>query len=503
MCKILFADDEQNILQYLPIVIDWKALGIQEIHTASDGESALKIVEEFKPDIAIVDVEMPGMDGLEFCRRALQILPDLKLVILSAFDRFDYAKKAISSGVKEYILKPVDEEELESIMKKILSEIEQTKNHGYNVEKITLKAIEKEMKELAESLIRGEVNTLELEKEFPFLEEYENISIVLWDKDDVVFPAKGLRAMESADQIAIPFEEGVWGFFWKRDATISMRMQVEAYDNAAKKENEHLRFFYVRKNADESIVQGLERCFHALEYAFYSHEYHIDARDIPMSFPISKIQIPDLKDALDVLSEEGDISMLEELIRNAVRNEFEHETAPATICHMVFDFFITLKIYLTKCWQEDALRIFRKMSVWSLLRCGSQEGLHALICKNLDELQMFIMKQREFHGNFYIVKIAKSYTKEHFKEPELSLQAVADAVGISRTYFSSIFKELTGEKYWDYLTRYRIEQAKNLLKNTNMSQAEISENVGYSSEFHFSRKFKEIAGISPNKYRKK
>lgn len=501
MYKIIFVDDEQNILQYLPIAIDWNSLNIHEMRTASNGKDALKIVEEFRPDIAIVDVEMPGMDGLEFCRKAICLLPDLKMVILSAFDRFDYAKRAIASGVKDYILKPVDEEELETVMKKLLSEITQTKHKSDSAEKMTLKALEKETRELIDSFIRNEKSIVEMEKDFPFLHKYENVSIVIQNKEDHSFPARQL-VVEKMGGIAFPFNEGGWVALWEKDITSSMSTQVKAFDRVAREENEHFRFFYTRKQEGEDVAQSLERCFGAVEYAFYCQDYHIDSGNQLPDFPTNKLQIPDLNDALNILSEEGEISGLETIIQQEVRKAFEQQIAPTTICQMVFDIFITLKIYLTKCWQDDALKIFRKMSVWNLLRCGSQKNLHKLIGENLDELRTFIIKQKESHGNYYIVRVAKNYTKEHFQDAELSLQEVADAVGISRTYFSTTFKELTGEKYWDYLTGYRMEQAKILLQDTNMSQAEISEQVGYSSEFHFSRKFKEIVGISPNRYRR-
>lgn len=493
MYKILFVDDEQNILQYLPVAIDWQALKITEMRTAGSGREALAIAADFKPDIAIVDVEMPGMDGLEFCRKVFRLLPDLAVVILSAFDRFDYAKRAIAAGVKDYILKPVDESELEELMKKILKELEQSKDKSQNIEKLTQKALEKELKEFSECLINNQPYTSVLEADFPFLAEYPNISIL-------IAPDMQLLFSEEPETVAIPFEEGFWFFFWKHDPALSMRQQVEAFEQTVRRDGGQVRFFYTRKKNEESVTAGLKRCFEALEMSFYSQEYHIEARQ--PQFNQEQLPQPELGDALNALSEEADITLLDEIILREVTAAFARNLAPAAVCRMIFDSFITLKIYLTKCWQEEAVRVFRQMSVWSLLQCGSQENLLQLIRRNLDELQAFVTKQKESHGNFYIVKVAKNYTKQQYQDPALSLQQVADAVGISRTYFSKTFKELTGEKYWDYLTRYRIEQAKLLLRDTNMFQAEISEKVGYNSEFHFSRKFKEIVGMSPNKYRK-
>lgn len=118
MYKILFVDDEVNVLEYLPLAIRWEELGIMQIFTASDAKRALHIVKKERPDIAVVDVEMPGKNGLDFCREAQEIHASMILVILSAFDRFDYAKKAISMGVNDYLLKPVDERELLNLNEK-------------------------------------------------------------------------------------------------------------------------------------------------------------------------------------------------------------------------------------------------------------------------------------------------------------------------------------------------------------------------------------------------
>lgn len=503
MYKVLCVDDEWNVLQYLPVAIDWEQLGVEEIRTASNGREALQVLDEFDPDIAIVDVEMPDMNGLEFCRRASEIRPELRMVILSAFDRFDYAKQAIGIGVEDYILKPIDEEELERVMKKIMANIEKSRKDSRDREQLTSRALEKELKELTNCFAQNTKYKTDLETSFQFLKKYQNFCIAVQDVRCAKDRIEEVEERPHSDELFLVMERGIIGIFWKKDDGASMYEQLQRFRKRAEAKGLDLRFYYTRKREEESLSQTIERCFGAMEAAFYRRDRDIEADAGEPYFLNLELQPPELKEAMNVLSEEGDISLLAETILGEVERAFERHVQPRAICQMVLDVFITLKIYLTECWQEESLGVFRKMNLWDFLCCGSQEILRGMLEEKLKELQRFITRQREEHGNLYIVKRAKSYTKEHYQNIGLTLQEVADAAGISRTYFSSTFKELTGEKYWDYLSRYRIEKAKTLLKETGLSQAEISEKVGYNSEYHFSRKFKEIVGISPNKFRKK
>lgn len=503
MYKVLCVDDEWNVLQYLPVAIDWEEVGIHELRTASDGKEALRMLEKFQPDIAIVDVEMPGMNGLEFCRRASELKPELKMVILSAFDRFDYAKRAIGIGVEDYILKPVDEEELERVMKKVVADIEKSRKDSYSRDRLTQKALEKELKEIMRCFVQGTTYETELEKSFPILGKYHNFCIAVQDIGDVEEGIGEIKDNQHFGEMIVSLENGFAGIFWKKDSRISMYDQLQKFRRNMEEQGIHLRFYYARKRANESFEQVISRCLYAMESAFYRNEIDIEADTGKFSFSDLDLQLPEIKEAMNLLAEEGEITLLAEEILKEVENAFERQAEPLAICQMLLDVFIALKIYLTKYWQEESFGIFRRMDIWKFLRCGSKEMLCSMLEENLKELQAFIKKQRDTHGSLYIVKMAKSYTREHYQDAGLSLQEVADAAGISRTYFSGIFKELTGEKYWDYLSNYRIEKAKILLKETGLTQAEISEKVGYNSEYHFSRKFKELVGISPNKFRKK
>lgn len=503
MYKVLCVDDEWNVLQYLPLAIDWEMLDVREIRTALNGREALKVLSEFEPDIAIVDVEMPDINGLEFCRKASKICPKLKMVILSAFDRFDYAKQAIGIGVEDYILKPVDEEELETVMRKVIDDIEKRKKESEDREQLILRSLEKELRELTRCFVHNKEYEIDLENAFPFLREYDNFCIAVEDIQDKNGEICEIEFGRQADKILLPIENGIIGVFWKNNDKVPMNEQIWLLRKSMERDGVKLHFYYARKRKKEAFVQTIIRCFYAMESAFYKKERDIEAGIREISFLKVELQPPELKEAMNLLSETGETAVLVEEILREVEGAFDRQVEPLAICQMLLDVFITLKIYLTKCWQEESLGIFRRMDLWNFLRCGSKEKLIEILEGNLKELQDFIVNQRETHGNLYIIKMAKIYTKEHYQDTELSLQKVADAVGISRTYFSSIFKELTGEKYWDYLSRYRIEKAKTLLKETGLSQAEISEKIGYNSEYHFSRKFKELVGISPNKFRKK
>lgn len=499
MYKILFVDDERSILDYLPLAIDWEHLGITQIYTAACAGDALEIVKKESPDIAVVDVEMPEMDGLTFCREAQKLCPQAKFVILSAFDRFDYAKEAIVIGVDDYLLKPVDEGELMALMCQIVEELEEHRRDSEKIRFQQMRVLEKEIGDLLWELLHQK-EPMKERKEIPIPEEYENLCIVMQRNEDGQECGEALRKCMDAETLFASPENGFYAALWKQDVLESMEQKAAGIRQQLLRKGFHVRMHYVRIRKDEDIGQALFRCFSGLERMFYSESERKCLEK--EGFGQMEFSLPDLGEGLNMLSEDGSIQALRDVIYQMMDNAFACHGEPLKICGMILDIFIGLKIYLTKYWQEDAMDVFRRLDVGILMRCGSREDLYGLVKDYLEELRLFLARQEKDCGNAYIVRTAKKYTKEHYQDKGLSLQEVSDAVGISRTYFSKAFKEITGEKYWDYLSSYRIRKAKELLCNTNLGQAEISQRVGYESEFHFSRKFKELVGMSPNKFRR-
>lgn len=501
MYKILFVDDERNILEYLPFAIDWNSLGITQMYTASNAKEALRVVRKEKPDIAIVDVEMPEMDGLEFCREAQKIHPQIKFVILSAFDRFDYARRALVIGVKDYLLKPVDEEELLKLMRDLTEDLDKLRRNSKENQFRQMYALEKEARELLRELLNQKEPGIMLEEDFPILKEYENICMLMQWNRDTKECRESLKKCMDEKSLFIALENGFYAVLRKRDILESMEQRVDEIRQKLEREGFHVWTSYVRTRKEESATQAFARCFLGVERIFYQDCGKMSSRG-KVEFGQIELTLPDLSEGLHMISENGNISEFQKSVYQAMDDAFARRAEPVKICGMIMDAFIMLKIYLTKYWQEDAMNIFRRLDIGTLLCCGSPENLYETVGLYLEELQFFVRQQKKNHGEDYIVRIAKEYTKEHYQEKDLSLKEVSDAAGISRTYFSKAFKEMTGEKYWDYLSAYRIEKAKELLRSTSLGQAEISERVGYGSEFHFSRKFKEIAGMSPNRFRR-
>ena len=122
--RVLLADDEEEIRTGISLKIDWSALGFSLVGEAGNGEEALELAEQLRPDVVLTDIKMPFMDGLELCRRLRQSLPGARLVVFSGFDDFEYARQAVSMGVSEYILKPINAPELSQVLTRLREQLD-------------------------------------------------------------------------------------------------------------------------------------------------------------------------------------------------------------------------------------------------------------------------------------------------------------------------------------------------------------------------------------------
>lgn len=364
MIKVFLVEDESIIRQGIRNHIDWEVYGFELVGEAEDGEYAYPMILKSKPDILLTDVKMPFMDGLELSRLVKKALPKTKIIILSGYDEFDYAKEAIKIGISEYLLKPVTSTALVDALKKAAETIREEQEHTRLLERYFVN-YEKYM-------------------EFPDKTDYSGVD------------RKLIQSFLKTGEI------GECGIF------------IDEYFEAVGKDN------YMSLLLRQYISMDIFYCVREFVKSIHT------------------------KTA---------------------------ETAPEL---------------------TDLKRLTRAIE-----RPDSAIDY-------LKELFTFALHVRDTNSNDrygQIIREAKDYIGENFSDSEFSLNRIAEYIGVSPSYFSSIFKQGTGQSFSEYLTRVRMDKACELLKCTNLRTSEIGEQAGYSDPHYFSAVFKKVMGQPPKDFR--
>lgn len=364
MIKVFLVEDEAIIRRGIRDNIDWEGNGFEFVGEAGDGEYAYPLILKTEPDLLITDVKMPFMDGLELSRLVKKALPQTKIVILSGYNEFDYAKEAIKIGISDYLLKPITSASLIEAMRKVADAITE----------------EREKSRL-------------LERYFVSYEKYTEFL----DRTD--YSGVDRKLIED---------------FLKLGSTDECGTFLDEYFSA------------VGENNYQSL---LLRQYMVMDIFFCVMEFlkgiKADTEDIP----------PELKDIKRI---------------------------PGIISRV------------------DSARSY------------------------LEELfQMALAMRDNVSNDRYgsLIAAAKKFMGENFNRNDFSLNMISAHIGVSPSYFSSIFKQETGQSFVEYLTRLRIDKACELLKCTNLRASEIGEQVGYHDPHYFSSTFKKNMGQSPKDYK--
>lgn len=364
MIKVFLVEDETIIRQGIRNNIDWGAHGLELVGEAEDGEYAYPMILKSRPDILLTDVKMPFMDGLELSHLVRKELPGTKIIILSGYDEFEYAKEAIKIGISDYLLKPVTPAALIDALKKVAESIREEREHSRLLERYFFD-YEKYMK-------------------FPDKTDYNGVDRKLIEN------------------------------FLKTGDLDECGLFIDEYFEAVGKEN---------------YMSLLLRQYMAMDIFYCVREF---VKSIHAEEAESQPEWTDLK-----------------RLAKAIENT-----------QSTMDY---LKRLFT-----SALTIRDKSS-------GDRYG--------------------------QIIREAKDYIAENFSSSDFSLNRIAEYIGVSSSYFSSIFKQGTGQTLMEYVTGVRIDKACELLKCTSLRTAEIGEQVGYSDPHYFSTAFKKATGQSPKEFR--
>ena len=531
--RILLADDEEEVRKAIIRNIDWESLGFRVAGDADNGEEALEKIEQLKPDVLMTDIRMPYMDGLTLAARVRQKYPSIKILIFSGYDDFEYAKQAIKLNVTEYILKPVNSQELTKILARVRDcldeEIEQRRNVRLLRESyLNSLPILREL--FLNDLVRGKVSEVEVS---PKLEEYglDIFGARKWLAAVIsVEPeerAEGQPLSRQQEQKLIPIsvrqlvEDSLKGYvrFTIFNGTDGITM-IAAIDE----QNTQTGFIdmlgdickEIRRILEVTVTIGVGHSTQNLEQIGKSYQSAVDALGYKAIIgaggtiyindmePVSrgKLQLEE-KDKEDL---ESQIKFgTPETIAAAVRTLSAQMDDAKVHASQYQVYMLSLTGCVTKLMQQydmDMRKIFDgDRGFMRFLENGqNREEFTAWLIELACQLNEAMTRRRDTTAR-QVIEEAKAYIQEHYPEPELSVEMICRQLHMSPAYFSTMFRKETGRTCVAYLTEVRLNKAVELLNETNDKTYVIARKVGYQEQNYFSYVFKKRFGVSPTKFR--
>ena len=562
MIKVFLVEDEYAIREGIKKSVDWEKNGFELVGEAGDGEMAFPKILKTKPDILITDIRMPFMDGLELATLVKKELSDIKIVVLSGYYYFNYAKQAISIGVEEYILKPVSGENLLKELGKIAESIkahrqEEQAREKYLQDMEEIRALERQ--KFIHDMIDGKISmqeSLEQGRELgiditatyysivlfqAFLKDREDSDVNAYsgvneeilkrikeefaDLDNVyLYEQVGdvlcfLEKSDTLEEMGTNINRGIgritdimkdfedWIYF------ISCGKSVERIRDVNNSYRDASRRFADRYMLDESCIilgnddtpQRQRKIRETIEAEKKDSAQDMDLGNIDIrKLDISGIDFKMLsqKTILHFLRS-GTLSEVGDLV-----NEYFNSIGEDAMGSIMFRQYILMESLLSGLTFLDSMGVGRdkasdilgelKDPIKFVENLDSSKEYIRLLLNSMIEYRNQISDKKYLE----IIEKAKKFIQDEYRNEDMSLQLVASNVNVSSNHFSAIFRKETGETFIDYLTRVRMENAKELLTCTSMKTSEIGFEVGYRDPHYFSYIFKKTIGMSPKEYRR-
>lgn len=534
--KVFLVEDEMVIRRGIKNSIDWEKEGYIFCGEASDGELAYPMIIKEKPDILITDIRMPFMDGLELCKLVKKELPNIKILILSGYDEFDYAKEAIRLGVTEYLLKPISSGKLLEALNGVSESIRREKEDKDLVRKYMEEMrenTEHEKQKFFEQMIAG---NLSMADALETGEKYEmNLSARMYNlllfrftlgeenrkSGELLGEAEyAIEKLTERLEYVFEFQRGVegWAFLLMADNEEQMSERVKELS----KDLEEIMKNYSTIAYFGGIGQPVAR-LRELEESFREAERALAARftmELNQIISVEDIRMAQNVDTLDdiEITSFGEIektrTMLEKFLNNGAEDEIDefvdvyiNELSEENLKSVLMRQYIIIDAYIVMMsFCEKFEGIEGEMQAQSEELKNSMKTIQTLEeIKNYIRmlLKKIIGVRDTISGRRYsdIIEIAKDQIRKTYMSDEISLNTIAAEVGMSPSYFSSIFSKEMGKTFVEYLTEIRMDRAKELLMCSSMKTSEIGYEVGYKDPHYFSYIFKKTQNCTPKEFR--
>ncbi|MDO4272907.1 MAG: response regulator [Eubacteriales bacterium] len=525
--NILLVDDEADVLLAMKRKIDWEAMGFCLAGTAENGQEALEMAEQLHIDVVMTDIKMPYMDGLTLCRKLKQNYRNMKVVIYSGFDDFEFAREAVHLEAEEYLLKPISAKDMENVFRKIKEKLDQEFSEHRNLSKLSeyyKKSLPAMQEQLVMGMLEGKVtgdraknmlDTYEMHLESP----YYVVALLYAD-------INAKEANGNTQQLL----------------TLSLKEMAQDYLK------ERIGF-YSTVYLDEVILLFMLEDRNDMDKVLY----HLDqvckmgTRVLKAQVTAAVGQICDKMDHLTTSYQEARNAMEYRTIMSGSQVLYIHDIEPSpqeSVSLMEYDFQNLMRA--VKLGDRDETNAAIKQFMESIRNLSITPNQYQLLCMELltelmkigrsyklrtkqifgdsdipwqelykyisvDELEHWLqdvctnlrhtLRHERTDSTMKLTEQAKTFIEDHYKENDLSADTLCRHLNVSAAYFSTIFKKEVGLSFVAYLTKIRLEHAVELLRTTEDKTYIIAEAVGYTEPNYFSYVFKKQYGISPSKYR--
>ncbi|MBR2992979.1 MAG: response regulator [Clostridiales bacterium] len=526
--KVFICEDESIVREGLRDMIPWEKYGFEFVGDAPDGEMALPMIRKLKPDVIITDITMPFMDGLSLCRIVMGELPNTKIIIISGYSDFEYARKAIELGVEQYLLKPVTRADmikaLEGIKQKITEESEQL-NYISKYEQEFKKFERFSHRAFFEKLVEGSLSVQDIYEQANEL----HLNLTANGYNLVIFTISDANQSGYADDAANVMES-LFNHFMQYPDYILFRCNLLSYAVLIKGDADDLAQLgercvdMIRQHCEEADpdlewyaavgvptnrLSGLSRCYSDANRAFAYRHLFPEKHIFTSEFFKTEQYAPNAKD-LDSL----DVAKLDPMIiRNFVKNGTQAEVESfadeyiASIeilennflfrYYLLVSIRVNVELALRETGVEDPDINFLMPSVDMDIATEEIKNRFVEYLKSAITLRDAEAMKRSSD----IIDSALRYIDSHYTDEDISLDSVAIASNISANYLSALFSQKVGLSFVEYVTKKRMERARQLLRKTDKRSGEIAGEVGYKDPRYFSFVFKKKHGCTPSQYR--
>ncbi|MDF2645445.1 MAG: response regulator [Paenibacillus sp.] len=516
MLKVMLVDDEVYVRKGLLGLIDWENIGYRVSHEADNGQDALRLIACEQPDVVITDIRMPILDGLKLIEEVkIRNISPCKFIILSGYNDFSYAQSAIRFGVSDYILKPIDEDELEVILRKLAGQIRQERSQQMSYGRQTLQ-------DLFEQVARGEHAEYELEElsrkvrapkgtlfRYGIVELNAGCSA---DKESSIDEESAVK--EALHSLLGEAPEWVVKLRNHQCAMMITSTMLQLFGGSLERFAEALKNLLVRrlqieinlyigKGVKEMSLLGtsVQSVTDSLQYKYVKSLkgllIHESIQNVTLSYvepdaivfhtikeAVEEQEIQQLTASIQRLFTEMEVKLLAKDAIRTIINRYVHAIL-GTLQHLQgrTDLLLTLKPMLN--WDNYALSYNELQSLFTAFMTESSHMIEQL-------------RGEQIKGNIHKIK---SYIEHHYQE-SINLKSIAAVFYMNPVYVGQLFKKKYGMYFNEFLLSIRIAEAKKLLRQTDLRIYEIAGKVGFNNADYFVAQFEKLEGMPPSEYRK-